>query len=84
MSGEQRTHDATTSETAPDKTIVLLGAQSPDCRSSSDLATPLDESDFETQEAMRNFQSYLDILQEWDEKEKRNEERRQTKAVRCD
>jgi hypothetical protein len=28
------------------------------------------DSDFCSQEAMRSFQSYLDILREWDEKEK--------------
>ena len=27
--------------------------------------------DFDTQEAVRNFQAYLDILREWDEEEKR-------------
>jgi hypothetical protein len=32
------------------------------------------DNDFETQEAMRNFQAYLGILREWDEEEKRNEE----------
>jgi len=37
------------------------------------------ESDCETQEALRNFQSYLEILREWDEKEKRNEERPSTR-----
>ena len=42
------------------------------------------DSDFETQEALRNFQAYLDILREWDEKQKRTEELRQIKAVRCD
>jgi hypothetical protein len=33
------------------------------------------DSDFETQEAMRNFQAYLDVLREWDEKEKLEEAR---------
>lgn len=32
------------------------------------------DSDFYSQEAMRSFQSYLDILREWDEKEKSEEE----------
>jgi hypothetical protein len=32
------------------------------------------DSDFDAQEALRNFQSYLDILREWDEKEKVDEE----------
>jgi len=32
------------------------------------------ERDFDTQEALRNFQSYLDILREWDEKEKEKAE----------
>ena len=33
------------------------------------------DSNFDSQEAMRNFQSYLDILREWDEKEKLEEAR---------
>ena len=33
------------------------------------------DSDFNDQEALRNFQSYLDILREWDEKEKIKEGR---------
>jgi hypothetical protein len=32
------------------------------------------DSDFDSQEALRNFQSYLDILREWDEKEKAEED----------
>jgi len=42
------------------------------------------DSDFKTQEAMRNFQSYLDILREWDEKEEVKDERLLAKTVRCD
>ena len=40
------------------------------------------ESDFEEREALRNFQTYLDILREWDEKEKREAERLPAKTVR--
>ena len=40
--------------------------------------------DFDTREAVRNFQAYLDILRKWDEKEKREAERLPAKTVRCD
>ena len=42
---------------------------------------PSSEIDFESQEALRNFQSYLDILREWDEAEKRKDECSSAKAV---
>ena len=42
------------------------------------------DSDFDSQEAMRNFQSYLDILREWDEADKEKGERLSAKGVRCD
>jgi len=42
------------------------------------------DSDFDSQEALRNFQSYLDILREWDEADKQKGERLFTKGVRCD
>ena len=40
--------------------------------------------EFEIEEAARNFQAYLDILREWDEKEKVKEEGLSAKGVRCD
>jgi hypothetical protein len=33
------------------------------------------DSDFDAQEALRNFQSYIDILREWDEKEQAKEKK---------
>jgi len=42
------------------------------------------DSNFESQEALRNFQSYLDILREWDEADKEKGERLSAKGVRCD
>ena len=42
------------------------------------------DSDFELQEALRNFQSYIDILREWDEKEKARSKPQSTQMERCD
>jgi|GEM_PF-6976324 hypothetical protein len=70
MSGEQRTHDIA-SEVSPDKTVVLLGAKPRDGKPLSDPFTPPNESDFALKEAAENFRTYLSILREWDEAEKR-------------
>ena len=71
MSGEQRTHDIA-NEVSPDKTVVLLGAKPRDGEPSGDPGAPPNESDFAIKDAVENFRTYLSILSEWDEAEKRN------------
>jgi hypothetical protein len=44
-----------------------------DAKSATRTEVPSDD-DFEAQEALRSFQTYLDILREWDEKEQSEEE----------
>ena len=45
---------------------------------STRTAEAMHDSDFELQEALRNFQSYVDILREWDEKERAKNEHQST------
>ena len=53
-------------------------------RNSAGNGEATQDSDFELQEALRNFQSYIDILREWDEKEKARSEPQSTQTERCD
>jgi hypothetical protein len=62
----------------------LPGEDTPSVKSEGGLTALPYDTEFEIQEAVENFNAYLEILREWDAMEKLKQERLAAEEVRCD
>jgi hypothetical protein len=66
------------------KAPTLPEEDAPAVNAEGELAALPYETEFEIQEAVENFNAYLEILREWDAMEKLKQERLAEEEVRCD
>jgi hypothetical protein len=71
-----------TAKTGKDPTLPEEDA--PAVNAEGELAALAYDTEFEIQEAVDNFNAYLEILREWDAMEKLKQERLAAEEVRCD
>ena len=66
------------------KAHALPEEAAPAVNAKAELAALPYDTEFEIQEAVENFNAYLEILREWDAMEKLKQERLAAEEVRCD
>ena len=66
------------------KAHTLPGEDTPSVKTEGGLTALPYDTEFEIQEAVENFNAYLEILREWDAMKKLKQARLAAKEVRCD